>query len=353
MTGVRPWQILLAVLGLSLPVLPLLGLLWGALEPPPTLFPGQGASSWSSLVIRQGPSGGLGPLPQSALLALAVAALALPSGAALAWLERRADYPGARVLGALTLVPLVIPSYILAGTLRQALGPGGLVGGGLGLPSFTGFWPAVLVLTLATAPYAQLLIAAGLARCPASEEEAARTLGATPWRAFRAAVLPRLRPALAASFLLVQLYVISDFGAVAVLDCQVLTWRLYQTVQTARFDQAVALGAAVLLLSAPLLAGARWIQGSAGGPGDRAGPGSQRSAPRVRLRGALLVGGLALQLLVVGLGAAVPLLTLVAWVADGVRRGLPFADVSTPLLHTAWAAGLGALFTVGLALAPA
>lgn len=341
------WLAALALVCVALPLLPALGLALGAAAPPPPLFFGQGPPSWRQLL--QSPDGSPGPLLQSMLLALCVASIAIPTGTTLAWLAQRATYRGARLLGLLSLLPLAIPSYILAGTLRQALGPGGAIGSRLGWGTFQGFWPAVLVLSLTTAPYVQLLVAAALRRCGREEEEAARSLGATPWRAFRATVLPRLRPALAFSLLLVQLYVISDFGAVSVLDCRVLTWRLYQAVESARLDIALMISSGVMVLTLPLLLVARQVLGPPQAPGTANPCPPERSA----LHPAAIGAGLALQLGVVTLGAVIPLVTLLAWIADGLSRGLPFASLTKPLGETLALASLGALATVVLAFGPA
>ena len=321
-----------------------------SLAPAPVLFPGSGeGSTWSSLLSH--PGGGLGPLPLSALLALCVAALALPLGTLFAWAERRWVYPGARFLCVLTLVPLAIPSYVLAGTVRQALGPGGWLGGPLGLPTFAGFGAAVAVLTLTTTPYVQLLVGAALARSGADEEEAARTLGARGWRLAWVAILPRLRPALAFSLVLVQLYVVSDFGAVAVLDCRVLTWRLYQAVNLGRFDLALTLACGVALLTIPLLIVARLVRGRKDASGE--GSSGQRVVARRRPSALALCGVLPLQLLLGFLGGLLPVLTLAGWVWEGVARGLPFAGIGEALWTSVWLSVSGALLTTGLALAPA
>lgn len=337
----------LACVALALPLLPLLGLAAASWAPAPRLFAGGADADWSTLLTH--PSGGPGPLVLSGLLALCVGAVALPLGTLFAWAERRWTYPGARVLGLLTLLPLAIPSYVLAGTLRQTLGPGGWLGGPLGLPVFSGFWAAALVLILTTTPYVQLLVGAALARAGADEEEAARVLGARGWRRLRVAVLPRLRPALAFSLLLVQLYVVSDFGAVAVLDCQALTWRLYQAVNMGRFDLAFQLGCGVMALTIPLLVFARLVRGKSGVSGGA----SQRPVARRRPSSFSLVGLVPLQVGAAFLGGLVPVLTLVLWVREGLARDLPFESLAEPAWTSTWLALVGALLTTALALAPA
>ena len=129
-------------------------------------------------------------LLRSVALSMAVAIGSVGLGGWLAWVEYRTRVP--RWWSLLTLLPLAMPSYLVAATLRSSLSQGGWLGGVLGVPHLTGFVVAVVVLAVITAPLIGLIIGAALARSSASEEEAARTLGASPSRVFRDITLPRL-----------------------------------------------------------------------------------------------------------------------------------------------------------------
>ncbi len=324
-----------AIAGACLPLLPLAGLLAGA----------DTEDSWSTVVAD---ARAVELLATTVALAFVVSAAAIAAGTWLAWVERRSTYPGGRWIGVLCLVPLAIPSYVLAGTLRQALGPGGAIGRQLGWSSFTGFWPAAFALFLSTVPFVQLLVGASLSRVPAQEEEAARTLGASSRRIFDTVVLPRLRPSIAFSTLLVQLYVISDFGAVAMLDCPVLTWRMYRAVDNNRMADALVLGVCVLLVTVPLLFVARRIQGRAAA-GAVANP---KPPARRALRGLPLAGTYALVAAVVGLGVLLPMATLLEW-SSGAEPMAALRDLGGPIGDSLKVALVGALVTVVLAASPA
>lgn len=282
-------------------------------------------------------------------LAISVSFISLVLGTWLAWLEQRGQYPGARLLGLLALLPLAMPSYILAGALRESLGPGGWLGKTLGLPLFTGFIPTLLVLVLVTVPFVQLLVSSALARISVSEEEAARSLGANSWQVFYRIILPRLRPSFAFSILIIQLYVISDFGAVAVLDYPVLTWRLYQYVDHQQLAQATVLGFALLLLVIPLLLCARWLHGHV----NTVVIGQVRLAQHQRLFG--LKKGLAYlsQFFVVGFGVILPIMTLGDWVLKGWMEGITFAPLWMPLRDSLVVSLLSASVIIFLAIWPA
>ncbi len=297
-------------------------------------------------------------LDQSRVWSLWVTTMALGSvvclgagllGTLLAWAEARWITPAGRLLAIGALLPLAMPSYVVAATVATTLGPGGWVGQPLGLPRATGFWMAALVLTVVTAPLVQLIVGAALARGSAAEEEAARTLGASGWRAFVVAVLPRLRTPIAFSGLLAFLYAVSDFGAVAVLDCPVLTWRLYDAVKSQELARAAILGLATLGSALPLLLGARAVAGRVADGGVANPRPPERRAPSPTVQAGVLV----LQVGMVGLGVLVPLATLLGWIAEGVQRNLPFASLGEPVVDTLLAAALGALLTVGLAVGPA
>jgi iron(III) transport system permease protein len=335
---------LLALLVAALALMPLAGLLLGVRAGSGPLLPE--STGFLDVVMRSDVAALAG---NTLLLAVSVTLLSLSLGTALAVVEQRTRYPFGRILAILALMPLAIPSYLLAGTLREVLGPGGWIGSRLGLSVFTGVGPAILVLTLVCTPYVQILVGAALARMSVAEEEAARCLGAGPLRCFRSVVLPRLRPALALSGMLVVLYVLGDFGAVAVLDCRVLTWRMFQAYETQDLARAAVLGLASLVLLVPFLAFALAIQRRGAG-GGVANP---REASRVALRPLGAAGAWLLHLPLVGLGLLVPLLALAGWVRSGWAYGESFESVARPLQQTLGLASIGALIVLLLAVVPA
>ena len=141
-------------------------------------------------------------LARSLGLAAAVTVVSAAIGVALAWLTVRCDLPARRLWRVLAALPLAIPSYV-GGFAYVSTFPG--------LAGFGGAW---LTLTLLSYPYVYLPVAGALERLDPTFEEAARSLGDGPARAFRRVTVPLLRPAIATGSLLVGLYVLSAFGAV-------------------------------------------------------------------------------------------------------------------------------------------
>lgn len=163
----------------------------------------------------------LASIGTSALIATWVATLSVGLGTASAVLLERARFPGKGVLGALLLVPLVIPGVILGVSIlsfasRIAELADELWGWDLdflrpGLPLVVAGQVSFM------AAIATLTIAARLKRLDPGLEEAAWDLGASRWTAFRTIVLPFLRPALIASAVVCFLMSFENFNTTLLL----------------------------------------------------------------------------------------------------------------------------------------
>ena len=331
-TVVTVGLILVAVL------VPLCGLVLAMLEPA-TLFETP-AREWSDL----------GRLVARTLALAAVVSIAsLLMGTWLAWVETRTQYWGRRWLALASTMPLAVPSYLLATIIREAMAPRGSIGQWLGSDSvFSGFLPAALVLTLSCTPYVQILVSAALGRLPASTDEAARLLGASAWRRFWVLTADALRPTWTFSLVIVAFYVISDFGAVAVLNCEVLTWALYQARHSPA--DAVRIGFGIILCVFPILVFLRLLHGSAQ---PQRHLGDARTLDRVQLRGPMLWVTYTMHATIAGLGLLLPLIAMTTWVLNGLEANLEFASISEPLGHTLLYTVVGASLTLLCALLPA
>jgi iron(III) transport system permease protein len=183
-------------------------------------------------------------------LAFIVTGLTLVLGVGVAWLVERTDVPGRRLLGLTAALPLVVPTYVGALALVAAVGPSGLA---WELPGMIGFWGAVTSLALATYPYVFLTSRAALQNAEPALEDAARSLGDRRWSVFRRVLLPQLRPATAVGGLLVFLYVLSDFGAVAIMRVDTLTRAIFLEYRSS-FDRGRPAVLALVLVALTLVA---------------------------------------------------------------------------------------------------
>ncbi len=249
-------------------------------------------------------------------LALAVTALTLVLGVGMAWLVERTDLPGRRLLGLAAALPLVVPTYVGALALRAAFGPRGLL---VEVPGLVGFWGATLALSLSTYPYVYLLVRATLSRSDPALEEAARAMGDRAPAVFRRVILPQLRPAAAAGGLLSFLYVLSDFGAVSILQYDTLTRGIFLEYRSLTADRAPAalLGVVLVALTLAAIGAERVLRGRPVASRAAAGTAPPRPVPlgcwRLPAAGAVLS--------VVAAGVALPVGVVVYWASVGSSRG--------------------------------
>ena len=249
-------------------------------------------------------------------LAVSVTGLTLVIGVGLAWLVERTDLPARRVLGLAAVLPLVVPTYVGALALKAAFGPRGIM---VEVPGLVGFWGVTFALGLSTYPYVYLLARATLARSDPALEEAARALGDGGPAVFRRVVLPQLRPAAAAGGLLSFLYVLSDFGAVSILQYDTLTRGIFLEYRSLTADRAPAalLGVVLVALTLAAIGAERVLRGRPVAVRAAAGV---RPAAMVRL-GPWRWAATAAVLAVVAAGLLLPVGVVVYWAAVGSSGG--------------------------------
>lgn len=294
-----------------------------------------------------------GPLRRTLLLATTVSIATSVVGTTLAWLLVRTDLPGRPAFRVVAPLPLVIPSYVGALALLAAFAPGGLLEGVLGFAGFDdvhqvrGFWGSTIVLTLLTYPYVYLPVAARLATLPADLEESARSLGRSPREVFTTIVMPQLTGAIGAGALLVFLYTLSEFGAVALLQYDTLT----RVIFSARlFEPEISLALSLLLAAVAFCVVAaervltrrrRFVEA----------PSSRRVAPAAPL-GLWRVPSLVFVVVLYGLALVVPIAVLVQWVLRGVfgSATLDASRLVDPAITTAWLGVVTAVVAVATVL---
>jgi iron(III) transport system permease protein len=156
-------------------------------------------------------------------IAVGTTLLAIGIALPLAWLANRFDFPGKGLLGALILVPLVLPPFVGAIGLTQILGPYGALNAllelgpvdWLGQSRYAG---VVLLQALALYPIIFLNASAALANVDPAMEEAAANLGCYGFRAFRRITLPLILPGLFAGATLVFIASFTELGTPLMLN---------------------------------------------------------------------------------------------------------------------------------------
>jgi iron(III) transport system permease protein len=334
------WLWVLAVAAVTPSIVPLALLAWAALS--------GGATTGGIPVERL-----FGLLGSTGMLVVSVTGATMLLGVTTAWLTTRTNLPGKRAWSTLVTLPMVIPSYVGALALLGASGNGGVLSAlttavGLpALPTFRGFWAAWAALTLWNFPFVHLLASPALRRMNPALEEVARSLGATRWRTFRTIVLPQLRPAMAASSLLVALYTISDFGAVSLLRYETFTRAIYAQFR-GRIDitPALFLSGVLMIVALGVVLVERRVRGRLSYHAERP-PRPARVvtlSPLQRTLARAVLGGTVVCSLLLPAGV------LVSWTARGLTFGLPIGSVLAETGRAAMVGGAAAVVTVAAAI---
>ena len=208
------------------------------------------------------------PAIQSALwlslkCSLAATALAFLLGLPLAaWLSSGEPTRLRTFVRVLVTLPMVLPPVVAGVVLLLAFGRNGLVGSPLGLELPFSIGGVVLAETFVAMPFFVLAAEGGLRSFDQRFADAACTLGATPWQAFRTVTLPMVAPSLRAGLLVAWARALGEFGATITfagnLDGRTRTMPLavYTALETEP-QAAFAMSLLMVLVAAVVLFGLR------------------------------------------------------------------------------------------------
>ena len=226
--GGRGWSVA-AVLVAGLVLMPVLSVVWLALNPTDNIWP----HLLSSVMPRY--------FGNTVALAVGTGLLAAAMGTGAAWLVSMYDFPGRGVLQWLLLLPLAVPAYIGAYALADFLDYSGPVQialrGWFGWETARDYWfprirsleAAIVVLASALYPYVYLLTRAALHEQSGSAYEVARALGTGPWGLFARVGLPLARPAIVAGSAIAMMEAVADYGVVSYFGVQTLNTGIFTT----------------------------------------------------------------------------------------------------------------------------
>lgn len=293
----------------------------------------------------------------SVLLIVGVGIGAITVGVACAWLVSTCEFPGRRVLEWALLLPMAMPAYIVAYTYTGLLDFAGPVQSALRdlcgwrhgdywFPAIRSLPGAIAMLVLVTYPYVYLLARAAFLQQSVAAIEAARTLGAGPWRGFATLALPMARPGIAAGAALAMMEALADYGTMQHFGVSTFTTGIFRTWYGLGDRWAAAqLAAALTTCVALLLVLERVTRGQARyhATGARTAP---RRWPLSRGRAALALGACLLPL---ALGFLLPAGQLLYWARGSADAGL---DAAFPgiVLNSLGLAAAAALLVLLLAL---
>ncbi|MFD2251521.1 ABC transporter permease [Pseudochelatococcus lubricantis] len=180
-------------------------------------------------------------LRDTLVLLVGVGVLTTLIGTTTAWIVTAYDFPGRRFLEWGLLLPLAVPTYIIAYAYLDIMHPVGSVQGVLRyllgyssprefrLPDIRSMGGCILLLGLVLYPYVYLTTRSMFLTQAASLVEVSRTLGSRRRDVFWRVALPLARPAIAVGVSLALMETLNDIGASEFLGVKTLTVSVYTT----------------------------------------------------------------------------------------------------------------------------
>ena len=176
-------------------------------------------------------------------------AVTLPIAFALAWLLARVRFPGKVVVDAAIHLPLVVPPVVTGWLLLLAFGPNGPIGDWLqdwfGVTVLFRWTGAAIAAGVMALPLMVRAMRISIEAVDRRLENAARTLGAGPWRVFWTLTLPLSIPGVLAGAVLGFARSIGEFGATITFvsnvpgETQTLPLAIYSALQQPGADALV------------------------------------------------------------------------------------------------------------------
>ncbi len=195
------WGVATAYLSLVV-LLPLAAVLLRATSAGPAAF-------WQAVTEPQA----VASLQLTLVAALLVIATNAVMGTLIAWVLVRDRFPGKSLVDGLIDLPFALPTIVAGLTLLALYGPRGPLGINVAYTRVA----VVLALLFVTLPFVVRTVQPVLADLEDDVEEAAATLGASPWLIFRRIVLPSILPAVLSGMALGFARAMGEFGSVVLL----------------------------------------------------------------------------------------------------------------------------------------
>jgi len=268
-------------------------------------------------------------LTNTAILVLGVGTGTAVLGTGLAWLVVAYRFPGRALFRWLLILPLAMPTYVLAFVFMSTFDFAGPVqsalrawfGPDVWFPDVRSGTGVIIVMTLVLYPYVYLLARAAFHEQSAVTFEAAQTLGDSRRAAFFRVVLPLARPSIAAGLTLALMEALTDIGAVRFLNFPTITDGIFRVwLGMGERNAAVELAGVLLLFALVVILFERRMRGRA--RYYQAG-GRDRGIVPVQLSGRAAWLATGACTLVLGAAFFLPVSRLVAWVVTEMAKGAP------------------------------
>lgn len=202
--------------------------------------------------------------------ALAAAVVDLLLGLLLAWVLVRYRFPSRRLCDALIDLPFALPTAVAGIALTALYAPGGWMGRllqPLGMQVAYTRLGVLLAMVFVGLPFVVRTLQPVIEALERDIEEAAITLGATPWQSFRRVLLPLLAPTLLTGFALALARAVGEYGSVIYISgnlpmrTEIVPLLIVQKIDTgADTAPAALLGAVMLAMSLLVLLAVHGLQ---------------------------------------------------------------------------------------------
>ena len=193
------------------------------------------------------------------ILAGGVGSICLLVGVTCGWAVSMCRFPGHRFFSWALLLPLAIPTYLIAYSYSDLLQFSGPVQSWLRetfewqrqdywFPQVRSLPGAIIMLSSVLFPYVYLAARTAFLEQSVCALEVSRTLGMGPWQSFFRVALPLARPSIVAGCSLVVMETVAEFGAVDYCAIDTFATGIYRTLTGLGSQTAAAQLSATLLI---------------------------------------------------------------------------------------------------------
>jgi sulfate transport system permease protein len=190
-------------------------------------------------------------------------------GVILAWVLVRYEFPGKRFMDAAVDLPFALPTSVAGLTLATVYSEQGWIGkwfASMGIQiAFTRLGVAI-AMVFVSLPFVVRTLQPVLQEMETELEEAAWSLGASPWTTFWRVIFPPLVPAMLTGIALAFSRAVGEYGSVVIMASNIpfrdliAPVLIFQRLEQYDYSGATVIGTVVLSISLILLLGINWIQ---------------------------------------------------------------------------------------------
>jgi sulfate/thiosulfate transport system permease protein len=190
-------------------------------------------------------------------------------GLILAWVLVRYNFPGKKLLDAAVDLPFALPTSVAGLTLCTVYSDQGWIGSILanfGIQIVFTRFGIMIAMIFVSFPFVIRTLQPVLQEMEIELEEAAWSLGASPWQTFKKVVFPPLIPALLTGITLAFSRAIGEYGSIVIVSSNfplkdlIASVLIFQNLEQYDYTKATIIGTVVLILSLVLLIGINFLQ---------------------------------------------------------------------------------------------